>query len=202
MPTAVGASAEVTGVLGLEEMPDKARKRRRTTTLLPPPLENPQRGLSVGVGIHPLDPARLGGSQRLGIIGLPGTGKSTCCRSLLAELCYNYPVINVFSGSETDSPFNRGACTHIVHRSEAYSSIIPRLFVHNRITQKGLKMFVNRQRLAIGYGSPLQDALLILDDCFEEPSALDNSTMRILFKQGRHLHASVWPRWDVFLRTT
>lgn len=173
------AAAAAEGLTVFEEMPDKARKRRRTTTLLAAaPVAEPQRPLSIGVGIHPLDTSRLGGSQRLGIIGLPGTGKSTCCRSLLSELCYNYPVINVFSGSEGDNPF--------------YGSIIPKLFVHNRITQKGLKMFVNRQRLAIGYGSPLQDALLILDDCFEEPSALDNSTMRILFKQGRHLHASVW----------
>jgi hypothetical protein len=46
-------------------------------------------------------------------------------------------------------------------------------------------MFVNRQRLAIGYDAPLKDALLILDDCFEKPTILDNSTIRILFKQGQ-----------------
>ena len=73
------------------------------------------------------------------------------------------------------------------------------------MSPKGLKMFVNRQRLAIAYDSPLKDALLILDDCFETPrpwyvffkhipwhQQLDNSTVRILFKQGRHLRASVW----------
>jgi hypothetical protein len=108
----------------------------------------------------------------------PGTGKSTCCKSLLAELCYSYPVINVFSGSEGDNPF--------------YSGMIPKLFIQSRISQKGLKMFVNRQRLAIGHDTPLKDALLILDDCFETPQQLDNSTMRILFKQGRHLRAAVW----------
>lgn len=39
--------------------------------------------------------------------------------------------------------------------------------------------------LAIGYDAPLKDALLILDDCFETPSMLDNSTIRILFSPGR-----------------
>ena len=37
------------------------------------------------------------------------------------------------------------------------------------MSPKGLKMFVNRQRLAIAYNSPMKDALLILDDCFETP---------------------------------
>ena len=169
----------------LEELPAKAKKRRVAMTEraaapppeLAPPLD-PPRMLSVGVGIQPLDTAQLVGSQRIGIIGLPGTGKSTCCNSLLADLCYSFPVINVFSGSEGDNPF--------------YSSVIPRLFVHNRVNQKGLKMFVNRQRLALNYGSPITDALLILDDCFESPQVLDNSTIRILFKQGRHLRSSVW----------
>ena len=105
-------------------------------------------------------------------------GKSTCCKSLLSELCHAFPIIDVFSGSEGDNPF--------------YSDMIPKLFIHNKISQRGLKMFVNRQRLAINYDSPLKDALLILDDCFESPHQLDNSTMRILFKQGRHLRASVW----------
>jgi hypothetical protein len=118
------------------------------------------------------------GSQRVGIIGLPGTRNSTCCKSLLSELQCAFPIINVFSGSEGDNPF--------------YSDMIPKLFIQNKISQKGLKMFVNRQRLAIGYDAPLKDALLILDDCFETPQQLDNSTMRILFKQGRHLRASVW----------
>ena len=165
----------------LEELPTKARKRRRIhhhADPINPILPHPTSGPSVGVGINALDTSRLTGSQRIGIIGLPGTGKSTCCKSLLSDLSHCYPVINVFSGSEGDNPF--------------YADILPKLFIQNKISQKGLKMFVNRQRLAIGYDSPLKDALLILDDCFETPQQLDNSTMRILFKQGRHLRASVW----------
>jgi hypothetical protein len=181
------------GAVTLEVLPAKARKRRR---LVPPPaspapaLPPGVRPSSVGHGIASLDVARLAGSQRIGIIGLPGTEpgffsskeacvrKSTCVKSLLAELCYSYPVVTVFSGSEGDNPF--------------YGSILPKLFVHNRVSQRGLKLFVNRQRLAIGYDSPLKDALFILDARFESPQALDNSTVRILFKQGRHLRSAVW----------
>lgn len=52
--------------------------------------------------------------------------------------------------------------------------------------------FINRQRLAIAHDSPLKEALLILDDCFETPTQLDNDMIRILFKHGRHLQAAVW----------
>ena len=50
----------------------------------------------------------------------------------------------------------------------------------------------NCQRLAIAHNSPLKDALLVLDDCFDHPSTLDNDMMRLLYKQGRHLRSSVW----------
>ena len=168
----------------LEELPAKARKRRRVLASAVPPQQSAPPGVrpagspGLGHGIAALDVQRLSGSQRIGIIGLPGTGKSTCVKSILSELAFCYPVVTVFSGSEGDNPF--------------YGGILPKLFVHNRVSQRGLKLFVNRQRLAIGYDSPLKDALLILDDCFESPQSLDNSTVRILFKQGRHLRASVW----------
>ena len=55
-------------------------------------------------------------------------------------------MVNVISGSEAENPF--------------YSFIMPKLFIQTKMSQKSLKMFVNRQRLAIGYNSPLKDALL------------------------------------------
>lgn len=141
-------------------------------TLVPRPI-NPI-STALGVGIHPLDPNRLSGSQRLGIIGLPicivcismdrvegkiytmqalGTGKSTCCMSLLNQLRFNFPIVNVFSGSEADNPY--------------YSLCVPKLFINTTVTRKGLKQFINRQRLALAHDAPLKDALLVLDDCFD-----------------------------------
>ena len=163
-----------------EELPSRAKKRRMVHSKLPPhKVINaiPRPPSQQGVGINPLDVNILGGSQRIGIIGLPtralsgtimarspGMGKSTCCMSLLVQLRHNFPVINVFSGSEADNPF--------------YSTCIPKLFINAKVSKKGLKQFINRQRLAIGHNSPLKDALLILDDCFDHPSALDNDMMR------------------------
>lgn len=98
--------------------------------------------------------------------------------SLLSDLRYAYPVVTVCSNSEADNPF--------------YSNLLPRLFVHTKLTARVLKMFINRQRLALACNSPLKDSLLILDDCFEQPQDLDNRMVRILFKQGRHLRTAVW----------
>lgn len=172
-----------------EPLPRKAKRRKKmiihddkesgqVTSLVP--RINPVTPM-LGVGIQALDPQRLMGSQRIGIIGLPfmshssrreecemqpGTGKSTCCMSLLHQLVYNFPIINVFSGSEADNPY--------------YSLCIPKLFIQTNVTRKGLKQFINRQRLVLGHDTPLKNGLLILDDCFETPGALDNDMMRIL----------------------
>ena len=75
--------------------------------------------------------------------------------SLLTELRSNYPVISVFSGSEADNPF--------------YSYVIPKVFIQAKVSKRGLKQVINRQKLAIAHDSPLKDALLILDDCFDHP---------------------------------
>ena len=83
--------------------------------------------------------------------------------SLLNQLRYNFPIINVFSGSEADNPY--------------YSLCIPKLLINTTVTRKGLKQFINRQRLALNHDTPLKDALLVLDDCFESPAALDNDMM-------------------------
>ena len=53
-------------------------------------------------------------------------------------------------------------------------SVFRKLLIHDKISKRGLKQFINRQRLAIAHNCPLKDALLILDDCFDHPSILDN----------------------------
>ena len=102
-----------------EDLPPKARKRRRrehshhhgsatrsvldptpTSTTVTPMVHAP----GTGVGIAHLDTSLLGGSQRIGIIGLPGTGKSTCCKSLLSDLGIHYPVARGGDGLSSNPP--------------------------------------------------------------------------------------------------
>lgn len=45
--------------------------------------------------------------------------------SLLIDLRMNFPIINVFSGSEADNPF--------------YSLVIPKILINARVSKKGLK---------------------------------------------------------------
>ena len=48
--------------------------------------------------------------------------------SLLMELRLCYPIISVFSGSESDNPF--------------YGACMPKLFIQSRISKRGLKQFI------------------------------------------------------------
>ena len=151
---------------------------------------------------------------------VPPPSKSTCCMSLLMELRYNYPVISVFSGSETDSPF--------------YSLCIPKLFIHHKISKRGLKQFFHggpcewgpvcvsidrdspslttvrsrtpssssmtdrsgpwgRFRVPHSLRSPLDSGQRHeqADDDKQDGREVCPS-MRMLYKQGRHLRSSVW----------
>ena len=78
----------------------------------PVPLQMPN-----SHGIQALDMNVLRGSNRVGIIGLPGMGKSSPCRTLLRHLYSSFPVVCVCSGSESENPF--------------YSKFVPRLYIHS-----------------------------------------------------------------------
>ena len=126
----------------------------------------------------PID--HLTGCERIGIIGLPGMGKSCTVRSLLYELQSLYTALQVISGSETDNGF--------------YSALVPKLFIHNRVSSRVLKQLVNRQRLLLAHNSDRLNshAILILDDVLDSPKVMNNQAISLLYKQGRHLNASVW----------
>ena len=78
----------------------------------PVPLQMPN-----SHGIQELDMNVLRGSKRVGIIGLPGMGKSSACRTLLRHLYSSFLVVCVCSGSESENPF--------------YSKFVPRLYIHS-----------------------------------------------------------------------
>lgn len=127
---------------------------------------------------NPID--HLKGSERIGIIGLPGMGKSCTVRSLLYELQSLYSALQVISGSETDNGF--------------YSAIVPKVFIHNKVTAGVLKQLINRQRLLLANPTNKFNShvVLILDDVLDSPKVMNNQAISLLYKQGRHLNASVW----------
>jgi energy-coupling factor transporter ATP-binding protein EcfA2 len=127
---------------------------------------------------NPLE--HLQGSERVGIIGLPGSGKSCCAKSLMYILRHLYGGVMVISGSETDNGF--------------YGNFVSKLVLHNAVTRTNLTQFVNRQRLlkASDPGGNHQHSLLVLDDVMDDPRVLDNRIMRLLYKQGRHIQTTVY----------
>jgi len=100
------------------------------------------------------------------------TGKSTLVQSLIAAKSHICPVIQVYNGTEESSQYYSRAC--------------PNILVHDRLDIDSLVNFSKRQRLAIQY---LENAwaMLIIDDCTDDPKQLRHPLMQNLFKNGRHL---------------
>ena len=162
----------------------KGKKRKITTTATNDDGNTPNTPHTI---IKSFDPTKyLKGSERVGIIGLPGTGKSCTVKSLVWHLQHMFATLVVFSGSETDNGF--------------YESFVPKLFIHNKLTEKNLKMTVNRQRLAMcnsekkmgAYIGGATHTLIIMDDVLDDHRITNNKTLSMLYKQGRHLNTSIF----------
>ena len=143
-----------------------------------PPIGQWAGGAIVTCHIPWFDPAaHLDGSERLGIIGLPGTGKSCCVKLLLHALHGQFGKVMAMSVSESDKRMNE--------------PFVPKLFVHNRFSVTALKQFVNGQRLlrATDPNAAHQHSLGIMDDVLDNARLLDQPVVHM---QGRHINSSVW----------
>lgn len=115
----------------------------------------------------------LGGSK-LVIIGKPGSGKSVLIKHLLFAKKHLIPVGIVVSGSEETNRF--------------YSTIFPELFIYSAYDKRIIERLKTRQKLAKDHlANPW--AVLVLDDCMDDPKAFSEPLIRGLFKNGRH--------WDI-----
>jgi len=121
------------------------------------------------------NPEYSGGGSKLTIIGKPGTGKSWCISSLIYEKRACFPVGLVMSGTEDSN--------------QHYSKMFPSTFIYNRLNVDVLEKFIKRQKLAKKY---LENpwAILLLDDCTDDPKIFNTPLFQGLYKNGRH--------WDVF----
>jgi hypothetical protein len=111
------------------------------------------------------------------VIGKPGTGKTTLIASLLYGKKHIFPVAMAMSGSEDSNHF--------------YKQILPSTFVFNDYDPEQVKSFVKRQKMAKLY---LENpwAILLLDDCTDDPKIFNSKLQHAIYKKGRH-----WNMWYI-----
>ena len=111
------------------------------------------------------------GGSKIVVIGKPGTGKTTLITSLLYNKRHIIPVGMVISGTEDSNGH--------------YSSIFPSTFVYNKYNEEKIRDFVKRQKIAKQH---IQNpwAVLLLDDCTDDPGLFKKPLQGSLYKNGRH----------------
>lgn len=115
------------------------------------------------------DPESYG--TKLVVIGKPGTGKSTLIASLLYAKKHIFPVAIAFSGTEDSNGFFR--------------KLMPSTFVFNEYNPDKIENFIKRQKIAKRHiENPW--AVIIVDDCTDDPKILATPLQQGMYKRGRH----------------
>lgn len=96
------------------------------------------------------------GGAKICCIGKPGTGKSTLIASLLYAKKHIFPVAMAMSGTEDSNSF--------------YRKVFPSTFVFNSYDENQVVSFIKRQKIAKKHLDPWAWAVMILDDCTDDPS--------------------------------
>ena len=111
------------------------------------------------------------GGCKLVIVGKPGTGKSSLIKALLYSKKHIFPVGIAMSGSEDSN--------------HAYKEIMPNSFIFNEYNEDTITSFIKRQKIAHDH-LPNPWAVLILDDCTDDPKIFNKQIQQALYKKGRH----------------
>jgi hypothetical protein len=111
------------------------------------------------------------GGSKICIIGKPGTGKTTLIKSLLYNKQYVFPVGIAMSGTEESNG--------------SYKQIFPDSFVYSSYDEEKVKDFIKRQKIAKAH-LPNPWAVILLDDCTDEPGLFNKPLQQGMYKRGRH----------------
>lgn len=117
------------------------------------------------------DPEYAGGSKFV-FIGKPNTGKSSAIKALLYSKRHIFPVGVAMNGSE-----------EINHM---YCEFMPSTFVFNTYDEEKIEEILKRQTVAKKH-LPNPWAVLILDDCTDDPKVFNRKIQRSIWKRGRHM---------------
>ena len=109
--------------------------------------------------------------SKIVIIGKPGSGKSVLLRDIIKAYSYLFPAAKIVSGTEENNHF--------------YGDMVPPLFISGEYNEDEIKEFIKRQKLA-KQTSKNPNALLVLDDCSDDPKFFGRPLFQALFKNGRH----------------
>lgn len=111
--------------------------------------------------------------SKIAVIGKPGSGKSFLIRDLMYAKKHIIPVAMGLSGTEDSNGF--------------LSEMLPSSFVHENLDLSALSSFVQRQKIAKYYLADTNPwALVIVDDCMENPNQMRRPLIQSIFKNGRH----------------
>jgi hypothetical protein len=110
------------------------------------------------------------GGSKIVVIGKPGTGKTTLITSLLYEKKHIFPIAMAQSGTEDSNGH--------------YRKIFPSSFVYNKLEEGRVEDFVKRQKIAKKH-LPNPWAILLLDDCTDDPKLFNKPLFQGLYKNGR-----------------
>jgi hypothetical protein len=105
------------------------------------------------------------------------TGKTTMITSLLYEKSHIFPVGVVMSGTEDSNGH--------------YGKIFPGSFVYNALNKEQIESIIKRQKIAREH-LPNPWAILLLDDCTDDPKLFNDPLFQGIFKNGRH-----WKMWFI-----
>jgi hypothetical protein len=120
---------------------------------------------------------QLDGNHRFLLGDFTVTHNTTLIASLLYAKKHIFPVAMAMSGTEDSNHF--------------YRSVMPSTFVFNNYDEPQIENFIRRQKIAKEH---LENpwAIMILDDCTDDPALFRKPLQNGLYKRGRH-----WKMWYI-----